>query len=98
MIILNTESAYRWEVERNHNKWELAIPFDTTISKGHEYAHSITKTGALFFSGNPGGRTSFNIARAEPFDGLYSESKNLPITTTALGMKMDPMSPPMKHS
>ena len=83
-----------WEVERHQNKWEKAIPFDTTISKGHDYAHSITKTETLYFSGDPSGRTSFNISQAEKINGHYSEPKKLPYTINSVGYEDGPFIAP----
>lgn len=50
-----------WEVDRIKNGWGKPIPFDTTISRGHEFAHSVSKNGTLYLSSAPGGGISFNI-------------------------------------
>jgi Tol biopolymer transport system component len=83
-----------WEVERNQNKWGKPVPFDTTISKGHDYAHSITKTGTLYFSRNPNGQTSMNISQATRANGVYSESIRLPYTINSTGYEDGPFIAP----
>jgi hypothetical protein len=83
-----------WEVERNQNSWGKVAPFDTVISKGHEYGHSITKMGTVYFSGDPSGRTSMNISQAAKANGGYSESVRLPYTVNGTGYEDGPFISP----
>jgi hypothetical protein len=39
-----------WIVEHKDDTWGKPIPMDTTVSKGVEYAHSVSRLGNLFFS------------------------------------------------
>jgi Tol biopolymer transport system component len=39
-----------WVVEREGNKWKTPVPIDSSVSKGFEYAHSVSKNGNLYFS------------------------------------------------
>ena len=46
----NVKDMALWIVERKNNRWQTPKPFDSTVSKGVEYAHSMAKNGNLFFS------------------------------------------------
>jgi thioredoxin-like negative regulator of GroEL len=70
------------------------VPFDTIISKGEDYAHSITKKGTLYFSGSPNGRTSMNISQATKANGGYSESIRLPYPVNSTGYEDGPFIAP----
>lgn len=39
-----------WVVERKENNWGTPVPLDSSVSKGFEYAHSLSRHGNLFFS------------------------------------------------
>jgi len=67
-----------WKVERNGNKWGAPVPFDTTVSKSHEYSHSVTDKNTIYFSTSQVGQTSWNIKKASLADGTYSEAITLP--------------------
>ena len=54
-----------WEVERTKNGWGIPIPYDTLVSTGIEFAHSIARSGTMYFSASTGGGTNFNICRSE---------------------------------
>ena len=63
-----------WIVERKDNKWGKPVPFDTTVSKGFEYAHALSKKGNIFFSVREviDGGGSWKICYATFNDGKYS--------------------------
>lgn len=67
-----------WAVERNVNTWGVPVPFDTTISNGHEYAHSITNDSTLYFSSTQGGEMSWNIRKSQMRNGKYTGTVSLP--------------------
>jgi hypothetical protein len=50
-----------WTVVRNGNSWGTPVPFDSTVSTGMEYAHSITNDNTLYFSARTQGQTNFDI-------------------------------------
>lgn len=50
-----------WTVARNGNTWSTPVIFDSTISKGLEYAHSINDNNELYFSSRTSGQTNFEI-------------------------------------
>lgn len=74
-----------WEVERTASGWGTPIPFDTTASGGHEYSHSITKNGGLYFTSPHGGGTSMNIHKAEKKNGRYTKPVLLPYSINSVG-------------
>lgn len=74
-----------WEVERTAAGWGNPVPLDTTASQGHEYAHSITANGALYFSSPHGGGTSLNIHKAEIKNGRYAKPGLLPYNINSVG-------------
>ncbi len=79
-----------WEVERNQNDWKEPMPFDTVVSKGKEYAHSITKNGTLYFSVAPVDGMSMNIQKAEMKNGSYTKPVLLPYSINSVGYEDGP--------
>lgn len=70
-----------WSVTRAAGAWTDPVPFDSTVSKGREFAHSITSNGVLYFSAtpvDPAYRTSWNIHRSESNNKKYTGVKTLP--------------------
>lgn len=61
-----------WTVERNGNSWGDPVPFDSLVSRGFEYAHSITKDNKLYFSARTDGETSFDIRTSQSGNGKYT--------------------------
>lgn len=74
-----------WEVERTAMGWGNPVPFDTTASQGHEYAHSITRNGTIYFTSPHGGGTSLNIHKAEKKSGRYTKPVLLPYSINSVG-------------
>ena len=79
-----------WEVERIKNGWGKPVPFDTTISRGHEFAHSVSKNGTLYFSSAPGGGITFNIKRSEKISGRNTEPILLPYSVNSVDYEDGP--------
>lgn len=67
-----------WEVERQGNNWGKPVPFDTTVSTGAEYAHSISSNGTVYFSRPVKGSKNFDIRKANKVDGKYMVPEFLP--------------------
>lgn len=73
-----------WEVARNADGWGVPVPFDTTVSKGEDYAHSTNREGDMYFSFRRRGGAEFDIAWAPKIGGKYASPSKLPygINTT----------------
>jgi hypothetical protein len=69
------EDMWIWEVEKKMNKWGIPRPLDSTIMKGFEYAHSISKKGTIYFSSRRQG--SFDIFSANWVDHKFQRPKLL---------------------
>jgi hypothetical protein len=50
-----------WSVVRSDNSWGKPVVYDSTISKGFEYAHTITTSNILYFSARTQGQTNFDL-------------------------------------
>jgi hypothetical protein len=68
-----------WVVERTANGWGIPVPVDSSVSKGFEYAHSISKAGNLFFSARRivDGKATWKIYYAASVNGSYKEPEPL---------------------
>jgi Tol biopolymer transport system component len=86
----DTKDMCVWEVERNENGWGTPIPFDTVVSSGVEYAHSVTENGTLYFSSSMGGGTSFNIRKSGNLNGKYARPVLLPYNINSVGYEDGP--------
>jgi Tol biopolymer transport system component len=67
-----------WKVERKGNDWGAPMPFDTTVSTGVEYAHSISRNGTIYFSFRKDGGRTFDIACAKKQGDHYLPIEILP--------------------
>lgn len=67
-----------WEVARNADGWGVPVPFDTTVSKGEDYAHSPNTAGDMYFSFRRRGGAEFDIAYASKIGGKYASPIKLP--------------------
>ena len=85
-----TDDIRIWEVERIQKGWGKPVPFDTTISKGHEYAHSVTKYGTLYFSSRQSGGTDFDIMKSEKLNGSNTQSILLPYSVNSVDYEDGP--------
>jgi tetratricopeptide (TPR) repeat protein len=79
-----------WEVERNKNRWGKPVPFDTTISTGHEFAHSVSNNGTLYFSSAPAGGITFDIRRSGKINGRNTEATLLPYSINSMDYEDGP--------
>jgi hypothetical protein len=79
-----------WEVERNKDGWGKPVPFDTAISRGNEYAHSVTKNGTIYFSSSDGGGPSFNIRKSEKINGRNTKPGLLPYNINSVDYEDGP--------
>lgn len=73
-----------WSVQRKGDEWGTATPIDTTVSKGDDYAHSITSDGTFYFSVRRQGGREFDIVYSRKRGGKYQKPEKLPynINTT----------------
>lgn len=79
-----------WEVERSEGDWKEPVPFDTTVSKGREYAHSITGNGTLYFSFLPENGGAMDIQKAEIINGSYAKPAVLPFNINSVDYEDGP--------
>jgi Tol biopolymer transport system component len=68
-----------WKVERNPTGWGKPMPLDSVVSKGFEYAHSVSRKGNIFFSAREliNGKPSWKIYYSNLIKGRYTEPKSL---------------------
>ncbi len=71
-----------WVVERKGNSWGMPVPVDSSVSKGFEYAHSLSRTGNLFFSAREvvNGKGLWKIYFSKFNNGKYAPPE--PLNTT----------------
>jgi Tol biopolymer transport system component len=79
-----------WEVERTAHGWGTPAPFDSLVSDGEDYAHSITSKGTLYFSTSQGGSTNWNLMRSEKVNGAYTVPELLPYSINSVGYEDGP--------
>lgn len=79
-----------WEVERNEGDWKEPVPFDTIVSKGKEFAHSIAKNGTFYFSVAPVEGRNMNIQKAEMENGHYTKPVVLPFSINSVDYEDGP--------
>ena len=79
-----------WEVERTEHGWGIPVPFDSLVSDGEEYAHSITIEGTLYFSSSQGGSTNWNLQRSKKVNGVYTMPELLPYGINSVGYEDGP--------
>lgn len=68
-----------WVVGRKGNNWETPVPVDSSVSKGFEYAHSLSRPGNLFFSSREvvNGKALWTIYSSQFINGKYSTPQPL---------------------
>ena len=79
-----------WEVLRTATGWATPVPFDTTVSKGQDYAHSLAKNGTLYFASALGGGTNWNIQQSTQQNGRYTQPKVLPFSINSVDYEEGP--------
>ena len=67
-----------WIVNKTARGWGQAVPFDTTVSRGEEYAHSVSKNGSIYFSFRRDGGRTFDIAFSKKIKTGYTKPQPLP--------------------
>ena len=83
-----------WEVTRNAGGWEKPVPFDTTVSRGMEYAHSVAGNGSIYFSTRYSTRTNFNIWKAAKDSDGSMPPAVLPFGLNSVGYEDGPFIAP----
>lgn len=83
-----------WEIERTKNGWGTPLPFDTSVTRGQDYAHSITQNGTLYFSSSLSGGTNFNICKSERINGKNQQPVILPFNINSVGYEDGPFIAP----
>jgi hypothetical protein len=84
-----------WSVEKTTSGWGAPVPFDTTVSKGEEFSHSIARSGTLYFSSAAGSvGTSLNILASTNDDGRRWEPLLLPYNINTPGYEDGPFISP----
>lgn len=68
-----------WVVAREGKGWGKAVPLDSAVSKGVEYAHSLSKQGNLFFSSREviNGKAKWTIYSSQFVNGKYATAQPL---------------------
>src|SRR5688572_21085935 len=79
-----------WQVDRNEDSWGNPVPFDTTVSNGEDYAHSITKDGTLYYSTSEGGAINWCLRSAQKTNDHYLESELLPYSINSVDYEDGP--------
>ncbi len=71
-----------WRVEKNGYSWGVPILLDSVVSRGGEYASSVTASGKLYFTFGPYRSPDWNIFVSENSNGKYSVPVSLDLNTT----------------
>jgi hypothetical protein len=68
-----------WVVEHTATGWGIPVPLDSSVSRGFEYAHSLSVSGNLYFSGRDvvDGKGTWKIYAASFINGIYKAPKPL---------------------
>jgi len=82
-----------WVVDRNPVGWGQPYLFDTTVCKGYEYAHAISKNGTIVFSTRQviNGKPVWNIYSSGLVNGKYTQPQLLDTNINKQGYKDGPM-------
>lgn len=83
-----------WQVENKKKGWGVPMPFDTAVSKGEDYAHSVTKEGTMYFSARRQGGRVFDILVSKKTASGYQEPKSLPYNINSIGSEDGPFIAP----
>ena len=71
-----------WKIEKNSTGWGVPVLLDTVISKGGEYASSISKSGNLYFTFGPFRSPDWNIFLSENKNNSYSPRTKLSLNSS----------------
>ena len=79
--VTNTIGNRLWKVARNGKDWGIPVLLDTIISKGGEYACSISETGDLYFTFGAQRSRDWNILRSKNNNGTYDPPVKLDLNS-----------------
>ena len=89
-----SEDMWIWEVEAKPKGWGQPKPLDSTIMKGFEYAHSVSKRGTIFFSSRRPGSRDFDIYFAKRKQNGFQPPVILPNGINTAGYEDGPFISP----
>lgn len=82
----NNETGLRiWEVEKTSGGWSKAIPFDTIVSTGEDYAMSMTMNGEVYFAIRRENGHVFDIVSSKKITNTYQKPEALPYNINTNG-------------
>ena len=79
-----------WRVERNDGRWGSPVLFDTTVLKGENYAHSITKDGTMYYSTSKGGSVNWCLYSVQKTSEGHLKSELLPYSINSVDYEDGP--------
>jgi hypothetical protein len=84
-----------WRVMRDGGNWGTPVPIDTTVSRGFEFAHSITNDGTLFFSAGffdqqLNGKTGWSIYKSSDVNSSSPITSRMPYSINSMGYEDGP--------
>ena len=88
------QDMWIWEVDRKKNGWGTPRPLDSTIIKGFDYAHSVSKNGTIFFSSRRPGARDFDIFAARRKNNKFLPPEILNDTINTAGYEDGPFIAP----
>jgi Tol biopolymer transport system component len=88
------QDMWIWKVERNNNGWGTPRPLDSTVIKGFEYAHSVSKKGTIFFSSRRPGTRDFDIFFAKCKNNKFLQAEILNDSINTAGYEDGPFIAP----
>lgn len=72
-----TKDMRIWEVEVTKESWGIPVPFDTTVSTGVEYSHSMSQRGTIYFSSIAKNEKKMEISFSALKNGKYQSPQIL---------------------
>jgi hypothetical protein len=87
---IQTTDMRIWKVDRTPAGWGRPVPFDTVVSKGGEYAHSMAADGSIFFASALNGVTSWDLMHARVVNGRYAEAEPCPYPINSVDYEEGP--------
>lgn len=84
------DDMWIWEVETKPKGWGQPRPLDSTVMKGFEYAHSVSKYGTIFFSSRRRGSRDFDIYFASRKHNRFQPPVILPDGINTVGYEDGP--------
>jgi tetratricopeptide (TPR) repeat protein len=90
----NNVGIRMWEVEKKENGWGTPVPFDTLVSSGNSYAHSMASNGTIYFSVGSRGGTNWNIWYSKKTGDQYQKPEVLPYSINGIAYEDGPFISP----